>query len=232
MIMADHAKTPKRAKRQKRERLSRETIAQTALELIDREGLDALSMRRVAAELNVDPMALYRSVRDRDDLISDIVARLLDEMDTTEQPGETWIQTMTRMALSEREMALRHPRAFPLVAVTPTAEGPALAHARRTMRVVVKSGLPEHLFSDVWLVDDAFTTGFLLIETTTICREMDSGSQPRIDDSDDELPGIMAATLTGEAFARGLDLVYEGLRTTFARELGASSSESSTADGA
>ena len=79
--MADHAKTPKRAKRQKRERLSRETIAQTALELIDREGLDALSMRRVAAELAVDPMALYRSVRDRDDLIDAIVALLLHEMD-------------------------------------------------------------------------------------------------------------------------------------------------------
>ena len=228
--MTGHAKPPKRAKRQKRERLSRETIAQTALELIDREGLDALSMRRVAAELQVDPMALYRSVRDRDDLINGIVTLLLDEMDTTEQPGETWIETMRRMALSEREMALRHPRAFPLVAVTPTSEGPALAHARRTMRVVVKSGLPEHLFSDVWLVDDAFTTGFLLIETTTICREMDSGSQSRPSDNDAQLAGMMAATLTGDAFARGLDLVYEGLRATFARELGVSSSAGPAVD--
>ena len=139
---------------------------------------------------------------------------------------------MKRMALSEREMALRHPRAFPLVAVTPTAEGPALAHARRTMRVVVKSGLPEHLFSDVWLVDDAFTTGFLLIETTTICRKMDSGSQPQVNDTDDELAGTMAATLTGDAFARGLDLVYEGLRATFARELSGLGAPGDSARGA
>jgi AcrR family transcriptional regulator len=200
--------------------LGRPEIARAALDLIDREGLDALSMRRVAAELHVDPMRLYRSVPNRDGMIRDVVALLLDEMDSTERPGETWDQTMRRISISERDMALRHPHAFPLVALAPRDEEPVLGHANVVMELLAKSGLPRERFFDLWLVDAAFSNGFLLLATATLTRPQEP--EPARPDAtglrEAELAAKMAATLSEEAFARGLDLIYAGLKDTFARE--------------
>jgi AcrR family transcriptional regulator len=201
----------------------RAEIARAALDVIDRDGLESLSMRRVAAELHIDPMRLYRSVPNRDGMICDVVALLLDEMDTSEQPGETWDQTMRRVSISERDMALRHPHAFPLVALAPRDEEPVLGHANVLMELLTKGGLPADRFFDVWLVDAAFSNGFLLLATATLTRPEDpkesdvpTGTPHR----EDELAAKMAATLSEEAFARGLDLIYAGLKDTFSREQG------------
>lgn len=223
---------PKDSKKPKKRRLTPEAIASAALELIDHEGLAALTMRRVAAALRVDPMALYRSVPDRDGMIRDIVQLLLGEIDSREQPGEMWVDTMRRMAASYREMALRHPRAYPLVARMSTLEEPALTRARRLVKLISDAGLPERFVPDVLLLDDAFTTGFLLIETDAICREMDGDAHPAADARDDGLVGMMASMITPEAYSRGLDVIYEGLRATFVREQEACTSAGSPVAGA
>ena len=207
----------------RKRRLTSEAIAGAALALIDRDGLAALSMRRVAADLQVDPMSLYRTVRDRDSMVREVVRLLLDEIDASEQPGEAWVDTMRRMAFSYRDMALRHPRAFPLVAHASTVEDPALTRTRRLVYLVTGAGLPERLLPDVLLMDDAFTTGCLLIETNAICREMDKESPSPLVGEDEALLHIMSSMITREAFARGLDILYEGLQATFAREREASS---------
>jgi len=211
-------------------RLTGEGIAGAALALIDREGLAALSMRRVAADLQVDPMTLYRTVPDRDGMILEVVRLLLEEIDASEQPGETWVDTMHRMAFSYREMALRHPRAFPLIAHASTREEPMLTRARRLIDLVTRAGLPESLLPDVLLMDDAFTTGFLLIETSAACQAMDADQSSPGTGKDEALSHLMAGMITREAFARGLDILYEGLEATFARETPASPSVASPAD--
>lgn len=200
--------------------LSRDAIARAALDLVDREGLEALSMRRVAAELHVDPMRLYRTVPNRDGMIRDVVALLLSEMDTSEQPGESWDETMRRASLSERDMALRHPNAFPLIALARRDEEPVLAHAHRLMGLLTKGGLPENLFFDVWLVDGAFTDGFLLLETSTLAHPSSPDMPLETASQYGELATKMAGTLSEKAFARGLDLIYAGMKETFAREHG------------
>lgn len=200
-------------------RLSRDQIAHAALELIDREGLDALSMRRVAAELHVDPMRLYRTVPNRDGMISDVVALLLSEVDTSERPGETWDETMRRATISEYAMAMRHPNAFLLVALARRDREPVLTYARRLMDLLVKGGLPERRFFDVWLVDGAFSDGFLLLATATLTQsaQPDSLFDAEVDPNR-ELAAGMAATLSEEAFTRGLNLIYTGLKDTFSSE--------------
>jgi AcrR family transcriptional regulator len=214
----------------RKKRLTSEAIARAALSLIDREGLTALSMRRVVADLQVDPMTLYRTVPDRDGMIREVTRLLLDEIDTDERPGETWIDTMHRMAFSYREMALRHPRAFPLIAHASTVEEPLLTRARRLIDLVTRAGLPESLLRDVLLMDDAFTTGFLLIETSAICRTMDADQSSPGTGKDEALSHLMSGMITREAFARGLDILYEGLKATFARETPASPLVASPAD--
>jgi len=213
-------------------RLTGEAIAGAALALIDREGLAALSMRRVAADLQVDPMSLYRVVPDRDGMIREVVRLLLEEIDASEQPGETWVDTMRRMAFSYREMALRHPRAFPLVAHASTVEDPSLTRTRRLVYLVTGAGLPESLLPDVLLMDDAFTTGFLLIETNAICQAMDTEQSSSGAGEDEALSHLMSGMITREAFARGLDILYEGLEATFVRESQASPPAASSAEGA
>src|SRR3954453_17431756 len=56
------------------ERLSRERILRAALDVIDRDGLEAFSMRRLAQELDVWPMSVYRYFRDKDELLDAIAA--------------------------------------------------------------------------------------------------------------------------------------------------------------
>jgi len=209
----------------RKRRLTSDAVAGAALDLIDNEGLDALSMRRLAAELQVDTMSLYRSVPDRDGMIREVVRLLLDEIDASEEPGETWIDTMRRRAFSFRDMALRHPRAFPLVARASTLEDPALACTRRLAYLVTRAGLPERLLPDVLLMDDAFTTGFLLIETDAICRGMNREPPSQVLGENEALSHVMSGMITRDAFARGLAIIYEGLLGTFVREREASSSE-------
>ena len=64
-----------------KEPLSRERIVETALALVDAEGIDALSMRRLGAELGVDPMAIYYYVPNKATLLDAIVEAVMSEID-------------------------------------------------------------------------------------------------------------------------------------------------------
>jgi AcrR family transcriptional regulator len=88
--------------------LSRERILLAAVELADRESLEALSMRKVAQELDVVPMALYRHVANKDQMLDGMVDLVVGEIDPPET-GVEWKQAMRRRILSARRMLLRHP---------------------------------------------------------------------------------------------------------------------------
>jgi AcrR family transcriptional regulator len=90
--------------------LSREQIARTAIGIADREGLDAVSMRRIATELGSGTMSLYRYVRTKDelhDLMRDAVAGE-DDVATAEPSGD-WRADLRTMAYRMRAGVLRHP---------------------------------------------------------------------------------------------------------------------------
>jgi AcrR family transcriptional regulator len=207
-----------RDRAQRGRRADRTTIARAALDLIDREGLEALSMRRVASELNVDPMMLYRSVPNREGMVRDVVGLLLDEIDITERPGATWDETLRRLHISEREMALRHPSAYPLLVLSPRGEQPVLGWAQRLMDLLGKGGLPRERFFDVWLVDASYTNGFLLLETAPAAQGPAGGPPAGESEGSGEFARQLTETASGDAFLRGLDLIYRGLRDALAGE--------------
>lgn len=190
--------------------LDRKTIARTALALVDDQGLDALSMRRVAAELEVDPMTLYRSVPNREGMIRDIVALLLAEIEAEPRAGETWDQTLRRVHLSEREVALRHPHAYLLLVAAARDEEPVLSWTEGLMNLLAAGGLPRAAFFDVWLVDASYTNGFLMLETEMLRR---AGGEDR-PGAQGEFAKHLGETASGDSFVRGLDLIYRGLRDT------------------
>ena len=99
----------------RRRTLSRERVVDRALRLVDREGIEALSMRRLGRELGVEGMALYTHVRHKADLLDALAERMLDELDTEFDRDAPWQDRVRGGALAWRELQARHPRAFPLV---------------------------------------------------------------------------------------------------------------------
>ncbi|MFO1274251.1 MAG: TetR/AcrR family transcriptional regulator [Rubrivivax sp.] len=105
-------KAPARA----RDPLTRAAIADAALALIDAEGLEALSMRRLGAALGVEAMALYHHFASKGELLDAVQERLLDELDLPPREGLAPLARLRRMITSYRAVAVRHPPAFALLA--------------------------------------------------------------------------------------------------------------------
>jgi AcrR family transcriptional regulator len=88
--------------------LSRERVLRAAVELADREGADALSMRRLAADLGVVPMALYKHVANKDELLDGMIDVVVDEIDPP-RTDAVWKTAVRERILSARRALLRHP---------------------------------------------------------------------------------------------------------------------------
>ncbi len=96
--------------------LTRAAIADAALALIDAEGLEALSMRRLGAALGVEAMALYHHFASKGELLDAVQERLLDELDLPPREGVAPLARLRRTITSYRAVAVRHPPAFALLA--------------------------------------------------------------------------------------------------------------------
>jgi AcrR family transcriptional regulator len=97
-----------------REPLSRERILQAAVALADEGGVESLSMRKIAQQLGVVPMALYKHVANKDDLLDGLVDAVIGEIDPPLQ-GVDWKTAVRERILSARRSLLRHPWASQVI---------------------------------------------------------------------------------------------------------------------
>ena len=88
--------------------LSRERVLRAAVALADEVGIEALSMRKLAQELGVVPMALYKHVAGKDELVDGMVDLVIDEFERPD-PGVDWQEDVRARVLSARRAVLRHP---------------------------------------------------------------------------------------------------------------------------
>jgi TetR/AcrR family tetracycline transcriptional repressor len=100
----------------RRRGLTRQAIVARALEIGSAEGLDAVSLRRLASEFRVTPMALYRHVRDKQDLINAMTEEVLEGIDVTVgfEPSMSWTDRVRRAMVNYKEQMDAHPLALPL----------------------------------------------------------------------------------------------------------------------
>ena len=100
----------------RRRGLSRETIVARALKLGETEGLEAVSLRRLASDFEVTPMALYRHVKDKQDLINAMAEKVIDGFDLTAgfRPSMTWSDRMRRALTNFKDQMDARPMALPL----------------------------------------------------------------------------------------------------------------------
>jgi AcrR family transcriptional regulator len=91
-----------------REPLSREKVLHAAVALADEGGVESLSMRKLAQELGVVPMALYKHVANKDELLDGMLDVVVDEIDPP-APDVDWKTAVRERILSARRALLRHP---------------------------------------------------------------------------------------------------------------------------
>ena len=127
------------ASRNRRDTLTRTRVLEAAVVLADREGIDAVSMRRLGQELGVEAMSLYTHVRSKEDLLDGMVQLVYARVRSPAE-GLAWKPALRQSILGARAVLLRHPWA-PGVIETRTAPGPALMrHYDRVMGIMRRGG--------------------------------------------------------------------------------------------
>lgn len=176
-------------------KLSRALIVQTALEQIDSQGAQGLSMRSLAQALGVEAMSLYRYVHGREDLLEGVVDLLMGNLtsELDDELSEHWQGFLQTLAHQVRQIAIDHPNAFPLVATRHPA-APWLRPPLRSIEVVdaFLSALIGHGFSDEQAVDayrsfSSFLLGQLLLESAVRGAQTSPVEEP-LDEGDADIP--------------------------------------------
>ena len=207
-----------------RQRLTRERVIEAALQVLDAEGLEAVTMRRVAREVGVEAMSLYNHVKDKDDLLDGIVGRILLEFPVpATDPTRDWADYGREVAFGWRAVLTAHPHALPLIGSRPPAtDNPnVLMPVETALRALIDAGLSEQDAVTAFHAIGGYIFGFVMMEKGQALGFPGPNQKLTgldLDLSTDELPCLTACMpyLIGcdfdEQFAYGLDLMIEGLR--------------------
>ena len=122
----------------RREPLNRERVLRAAVDLADREGIDALSMRRLGQELGVEAMSLYNHVGGKDDLLDGMVDVIIGEIEPAPESGP-WQQAARDRILSARRTMRRHPWASAVI-VSRTQASQVIMRYMDTMAGILRRG--------------------------------------------------------------------------------------------
>jgi AcrR family transcriptional regulator len=146
----------------RRTRLSRDRVLHAAVALADNTELDAFSMRGLAQELGVVPMALYKHVANKDELLDGMVDIVFGEIEAPAAEAD-WRAALRRRAISAREALKRHSWAIGLM--ESRHPGPAnLRNHNAVMGCLREAGFPFEMAVHAYSVQDAYIYGFALQE--------------------------------------------------------------------
>jgi AcrR family transcriptional regulator len=184
-------------------RISRERIVDAAIAAADHDGLAAVTMRRLAADLQVEAMSLYHYLRSRDELLEAVIEQLLQPLCGEPSGRHDWQDYLRWLARVTRGIARLHPRLFPLVATSNPA-APWVRPPLRSLDVIegFLSTLRRHGFSaeQTVLAYRSFTSfllGQLLLEVVPLTSPPtvdpdDLESTARLADQSPRLPDLSA----------------------------------------
>src|SRR5262245_42525301 len=99
--------------------LTVDAVVDAATELAERDGVGSLTMKRIGDALGVTPMALYRHVRTKEELLARIADRYLAEIDYPDDPGLPWQERIKHVFRSLRHVFTRHPELASILSAQP-----------------------------------------------------------------------------------------------------------------
>ncbi len=163
-----------------------------------------LTIRSLAAQLGVAPMTLYRHVRDKEDLLGDVVDRLLARSWEPVTPTtDTWawvVEAADRL----RRFLVEHPAALHVFLSHPVTSPTAMARLTAMLKVLQEGGLDESSAREVYLAVHTYTLGFAALEASR-ARWLADYPQPEDPDT------FWLASMTGpQQFADGLRALIAG----------------------
>lgn len=217
-------KTTKKAtstSRNGRASLNKAMILEASLKLADTQGLDKLSMRKVAQALNVEAMSLYNHIANKDELLDGILERVISQF---ELPSFTqhWKQALRQSAISAHQVLLLHPWAAHQMIARVSVSPARLAWSNATIGCLHEAGFSYEVADHAWNAIDNHIYGFTLqsvnmpVDPTTYA---DAAKQYLPIIPEDKYPYLNAMARKIAAgqhsgineFEFGLDLILDGL---------------------
>lgn len=207
----------------RRAALSRDRALHAAIQLADAEGIEALTMRKLAQALGVEAMSLYHHVANKSDILDGMVDLVFAEIELPSVEAD-WATAMRDRAWSLRATMLRHPWSIALMD-SRTSPGPAtLRHHDAVIGCCRRAGFSVEMSAHAFSLIDSYVHGFVLQEVTLPFDNTDD----LVEVLDAMVPGDFAdryphfAELTaeyvlkpgysyGDEFTFGLELILDGL---------------------
>lgn len=206
----------------RRKPVTRERVIETALQVMDREGLDAVTMRRVGRELGVEAMSLYNHVEDKEDILDGICEHVMAEFEFPE-PGRDWEETVRRGARAWRRLLRAHPEVVRLFAQkrSPAQSPDSMRPMEFALRLFKEAGLSDRDTAQAFHAFGGYIQGFVMMELGSIAGGTDEGHLKMHQELAAKLPAefatlqavspYFAECMPDEQFEFGLDLLIAGL---------------------
>lgn len=143
--------------------LSRQRIVEGALALLDRDGLDAFSMRRLADELGVGTMTIYGYFRNKDELLDAVVdsgGQAIADLDSGAVSGASWKVRLRELMMGIRERLVEHPGIVELRYKRPLLSPGALTVTEAGMRILRDAGFSDGDAGRIYRILFVYTFGF------------------------------------------------------------------------
>lgn len=201
--------------------LSRERVVHAAVDLADAGGFESLSMRNLADDLRAAPMALYRHVANKDDLLDGMVDVVFGEMYPPAVSGD-WKVELRKRGTSARAALQRHPWAVGLMESRLHPGESSAVHHNATMGCLREAGFPFREAVHAYNLLDAYTYGFALQELTIPFETQEESGEvaaATVGERGDEFPYLAEVVEElskrgydyTEEFEFGLDFILDGL---------------------
>jgi AcrR family transcriptional regulator len=189
-------------------------IAETALALVDRDGLESLSMRRLGAELGVEGMAIYRHFPNKAAVLAGVVEVLLAELVIPPPSNVPWTDVFRAVSRAYRALLLRHPHAIPLLAALPLSDPSAARAAGAVMALLRAAGFDAESALRTLATITSYVVGIAQWEVGTAPLRAEGRDVTLPADADPylvELLPQLAEDDCDETFEFGLDVIVRGL---------------------
>ena len=201
----------------KRRPLSRRRILEAAVRFVDREGLEALSMRKLGSELGVEAMSLYNHVPNKDALLDGMVEVLLGELEVPPE-DEGWERRVREGYRALRRLANEHPNVFPLLVTRPPDTMDGVWLVEEFLKTLRGAGFDLETALYAFRALSSYASGYAMAEIRGFAMEPAGARLGAVALSPDEYPHIheLDAPLRevdhDAEFEFGLDVILAGLK--------------------
>ncbi len=199
----------------RRPSLSRARVLAAAVGFVDREGMEALTMRRLGSELGVEAMSLYNHVPNKDALLDGMVEVILKELDIPLEERD-WEERIRIGYRRFRDLAHRHPNIFPLLVSRPPRSPDGLWLFEAFLRTMKDAGFRSETAFHAFRVLTNYTFGYAMAEIRGFALEPEGNGASSLATGDFPEISKLAPSLENvdhdAEFEFGLDLILTGLK--------------------